>query len=60
MKIEELAEKLKSCANQAEIARRAGVTRAYISAIANNVKINPTIATMNKIIAAVDSIGSDE
>lgn len=59
MKIEDLIDKLQGI-NHAEVARRAGVTRAYVNAIANGARLNPTYQTMCKIGAAADSVRVDD
>ena len=58
MEIEELARQLQG-KNHAELARRAGLTRAYVNAIAKKVRTNPTLETANKILAAIAAMESE-
>ena len=58
MGIEELARQLQG-KNHAEIARRAGLTRAYVNAIAKKVRTNPTLETANKILAAIATMDGE-
>lgn len=53
--IDELQGKLKAHNNLSEVARRAMVTRSYLSALANGKKLNPTYATMENIIKALEA-----
>lgn len=46
--LEELTEELKNH-NLSEVARSIGVTRAYISALANGKRLNPTYEIIKKI-----------
>lgn len=55
MKIEELQKLIQGC-DQPELAARTGLTRSYINALANGVKVNPTMATVDKIVSAVEGM----
>lgn len=42
--------------SQSEIAEKSQLTRSYINALATGKRINPTIATVDKIIQAISEI----
>ena len=48
MQLQDIADRLQRV-NQSEVARLAGVTRSYVNAIANGVRLNPTMRTIKKI-----------
>lgn len=48
LSLDEIREKLKT-ANRAEVARAVGVTRSYISALANMERINPSYELIKKL-----------
>lgn len=50
--LEELREKLKG-RNYSEIAKKAGLTRSYVQALAVGKRLNPTLETINKINEAL-------
>lgn len=42
--------------SQSEIAEKSQLTRSYINALATGKRINPTIATVDKILQAISEI----
>lgn len=52
--IEELQQRLKSRNDLADVAKRAGLTRSYVYALANGTRLNPTYETMEKILKAME------
>lgn len=52
--LDEIIEQLQG-KNHSEIARKAGVTRAYVNAIANGKHLNPRYETIKKLSEALES-----
>jgi len=53
--LEEIQEQLQLM-NNARIADKAGLTRAYVNALANGTRLNPTYNTLKKINDAIEDL----
>lgn len=52
--IQELQKRLKKYNNLSELSRRTGLTRSYLSAIANGNRVNPSYQTIAKIAECLE------
>lgn len=56
--IEEIQESLTNM-NHAAVAKKTGLTRAYINAIAKGKRLNPTYITLKKINDAIETLNNE-